>query len=125
MKLPLQPLNLPPGISRQGTRYQVRGRWYEANQVRWIDGIMGPIGGWQAITAATDLLAHPARGMLAWTTNSGGRWYAIGTSNKLVVGDGSANLYDVTPVGFSPGSDNAMEQLGYGGDGYNTGLYGV
>ena len=123
MKLPFQPIALPPGVNREGTRYQVAGRWYDANQVRWVDGIMQPIGGWSAIT--TEPLAHPARGMLAWRTNSAARWYAVGTSTQLIVGDGSSSTWDITPVGFTAGGDNALEQLGYGGSTFGTGAFGV
>jgi hypothetical protein len=84
---------------------------------------MQPIGGWAAIT--TTPLAHPARGMLAWRTNGGGRFYAVGTSTQLIVGKGDATVFDVTPAGFTAGSDNAVEQLGYGGSTYGTGTYGT
>ena len=118
-KLPLIPLDLPPGVVRNGTPYQVKGRWFDASQVRWLDNIMQPIGGWAAIT--TTPLAHPARGMKAWTTNSGVRYYAVGTSTQLIVGDGSATTWDVTPTGFTAGNDNGSNQAGYGGGNYQGG----
>ena len=114
-KLPLIPLELPPGIFRNGTRYAVKNRWYDGSQVRWLDNIMQPIGGWSAITTG-EPLAHPARGMFAWRTNEGGRWYCVGTSTQLIVGDGSSNTYDVTPAGFTAGADSGIEELGFGGD---------
>jgi hypothetical protein len=122
-QVPLIPVDLPPGVARNGTRYQVGNRWYDASLVRWLDGIMQPVGGWTSIT--TSPIAHPARGMVAWATNSGGRWYAIGTSTKLHVGRGDTSLFDVTPGGFTSGNDNAVEQLGYGGSTYGTGTYGT
>jgi hypothetical protein len=122
-KLPLIPVDLPPGIVKNGTQYQVKGRWYDASQVRWFSGVMQPIGGWGAIT--TSPLAHPARGMLAWTTNAGSRFYAVGTSAKLIVGDGSSTTWDITPAGYTAGSDNAFEEIGYGGTTYGQNTYGT
>lgn len=44
-------LRLPPGVYKNGTRYQAKNRWYDANGVRWYEGIMGPIGGWRNVTS--------------------------------------------------------------------------
>jgi hypothetical protein len=46
----LIPVEIPPGISRSGTQYQTSGRWYDCNYVRWVDGSIRPIGGWQHFT---------------------------------------------------------------------------
>lgn len=43
------PLNIPPGVFRNGTLYQAKGRWYNSNLVRWASGALGPIGGWERI----------------------------------------------------------------------------
>ena len=40
------PIKLPPGVFRNGTRYQTKGRWIYANRVRWHNEAMRPIGGW-------------------------------------------------------------------------------
>lgn len=53
----LAPLRLPPGIVRPGTRYDARGRWYDANLVRWHEGAMQPIGGWAALPTASAVVA--------------------------------------------------------------------
>lgn len=45
--MPNVPLKLPPGMSRPGTVYDARGRWYDGNLVRWYDGVLQPIGGWR------------------------------------------------------------------------------
>ena len=45
-------LEIPPGVFRNGTEYQVSGRWYDSNLVRWIDGLMMPVGGWERLTPA-------------------------------------------------------------------------
>lgn len=42
-------MTIKPGVYKNGTRYQAKGRWYDANLVRWYEGIMGPIGGWRNV----------------------------------------------------------------------------
>jgi len=43
----LIPLSIPPGVYRSGTELQSAGRWYDANLVRWTEGSMEPVGGWE------------------------------------------------------------------------------
>lgn len=119
----LVPIDMPPGISRNGTRYQTQGRWYDCNLIRWVDGVMRPIGGWTRVTI--NPVTSKARTLFAWRTNGGGRWLAIGTSGQLLVTRTDGIIYDVTPSGFIPGGDNAVEQLGYGGGLYGTSTYGT
>ena len=39
----LVPLNLPPGLYRNGTTYQAKGRWAKGHLVRWLpDGTRYP-----------------------------------------------------------------------------------
>lgn len=118
----LLPIDLPPGVWKNGTRYQAAGRWFDCNLIRWVDGLMRPVGGWTRIT--TSPLARKCRELFAWRTNSGGRWAAIGTSNQLLVTRTDGQVFDITPAAFAPGSDDAIEQLGYGGGNYGTSVYG-
>jgi hypothetical protein len=55
----LFPLKLPTGMARPGTKYDAKGRWYDGTLVRWYEGVMQPIGGWQILnrTAAVDVNA--------------------------------------------------------------------
>lgn len=47
--MPYVPVRLPPGVFRNGTLYQAKGRWYAADLVRWREGAMQPIGGWSRV----------------------------------------------------------------------------
>ena len=49
----LFPLKLPPGMSRHGTVYDAKGRWFTGNLVRWYEGVMQPVGGWQTLNRTT------------------------------------------------------------------------
>jgi hypothetical protein len=41
------PLQIPPGVYKNGTEYQSKGRWNGSNLVRWYEGTIRPGGGWR------------------------------------------------------------------------------
>lgn len=120
----LQPLKLPPGIYRNGTELDSAGRWYDANFVRWVEGVLVPIGGWQERSAAISL-SGVARSMLTWRTNAGARWIGIGTNTKLYAINSSNTVEDITPVGFVTGNASATQLNGFGLGNYGSGYYGT
>ena len=116
--MPLIPLELPPGVSRNGTRLQSRGRWYDANLIRWRDGRMRPVGGWSKIT--TSALDGVGRSMFSWKSNAGQNFLAIGTGEKLYLYSASVgSSFDITPSGFVAGRATAVQGTGYGVGGFN------
>jgi len=119
----LIPLAIPPGVFRNGTELQSTGRWYDANLVRWTEGAMEPVGGWEA--RAISPLTGKARSLLTWKTNGNVRLMAIGTSSKLYAVTQSNTLVDITPTGFTAGSDDASTGAGYGIGTYGGGYYGT
>lgn len=120
----LQSLKLPAGAYRTGTAYDAKGRWYDTNLVRWLDGSLRPIGGWARWGTGT--FTGLARGAYAWTDDSGNRWFAFGTAAKLYVANSAATICDITPSsGFSAGSASATLDLGYGKGPYGSGPYGT
>lgn len=120
----LFPLSLPAGAWRNGTEYQSRGRWWDVNLVRWFDGSLRPIGGWQQWGSGT--FTGIARGVYAWADNSGNRWVAFGTASNLYVASQSAAITDITPaLGFTAGAANASSVMGYGYSTYGTSAYGT
>lgn len=119
----LIPLQLPPGVYRNGTELQSAGRWYDSNLVRWFEGTMRPVGGWRQFTSAT--INGKGRGLITWRDNSADRWLAIGTNTKLYVANAQGTLKDITPTGFDPGEEDSSVNYGYGGGFYGTGLYGT
>ena len=119
----LLPLTIPPGVYRSGTELQSAGRWYDVNLVRWTEGAMEPVGGWEA--RAISPLTGKARSLLTWKTNGNVRLMAIGTSSKLYAVTQSNTLVDITPTGFVAGSDDASTGAGYGIGTYSGGYYGT
>ena len=119
----LIPISIPPGVYRSGTELQSTGRWYDVNLVRWTEGAMEPIGGWEV--RPISVLTGKARSLLTWKTNGNVRLMATGTSSKLYAVTQSNVLVDITPVGFTAGSDDASTGAGYGISTYGGGYYGT
>ena len=116
--MPLVSLELPAGVYRNGTKLQSKGRWYDANMVRWRNGRLRPIGGWLKTTAS--VLAEVGRSMFAWRDNSLNKLLAIGTAEKLYIySSTSGTPYDATPSNFSVGRTTALAGLGVGAGPYN------
>lgn len=125
--MPRIELNLPPGVVRVGTELQTAGRWYDTDLVRWVDGVLQPIGGWQALTGGAGpsalVVTGAARGGHAWRDNSAAPFAAIGTHSKLYIYNGSA-LFDATPATLAAGRASTTSYLGYGVGPYGRGVYG-
>lgn len=118
-----EPLALPPGVYRNGTEYQAKGRYYDANLVRWNPSLC-PIGGWRT-RVATAVSGMP-RAALAWKDNAGLTWLAIGTHRGIYVMNRAETVYDITPAsGFTSGLADSVSRGGYGTGKYGRGTYGT
>jgi len=128
--MPYIPLKLPPGLMRNGTKYQAKGRWYDADLVRWNSGAMMAVGGWQKVmtttggTADIDLSAV-IRGALAWRANSQKPWLALGTNAKAY-SFSEGVLDEITPAsGYTAGgADATLTVSNYGNALYSGFAYG-
>lgn len=124
------PLKIPPGIFRNGTEYQSKGRWYDCNLMRWEKGSFGPMGGWKPVLDAGNApmsVGAPARGAHAWQNNSRIPLFAIGTFLKQWAISTSGSLVDITPASFVTGREHGSYVTGtsnlYGNGFYNAGPY--
>jgi len=120
----LVPLNIPPGVVRVGTEYGSRGRWYDASQVRFSNGTIQPVGGWDTVNSVA-LTGRPCA-VFGWRLNGSviARYLAIGTEQKAYVWDGTTQT-DITPAAFATGSTSGSTALGYGAGNYGDGDYGT
>ena len=109
----LIPLQLPPGVYRNGTDFESTNRWRDANLVRWNDGSMRPVGGWD--TRKASATASVPRALHAWVDNSNASALAAGTHNKLIYINASGTLSDITPSGLTSGDVDAVINTAYGG----------
>ena len=93
--MPLQKLQLKPGVDRENTRYAAEGSWYETDKVRFRRGMPQKIGGWVRLSAATFL--GVCRSMLNWSTLQRQNLVSVGTNLKYYIERGGA-YSDVTPI---------------------------
>jgi hypothetical protein len=130
-------LRLPPGLYRNGTKYEAKGRWYDANLIRFFERTIRPIGGWRV---ARDTAGGALNGVGAGAVRHALGWIATGGVRRLVVatvtGSGSAfeltavvngTAYDITPSGITNGTINTSSSVGageYGDADYGEGIYG-
>jgi len=122
------PLNLPPGIFRNGTQYQQLARWYDGNLIRWVEGAMQPIGGWQHVqSGGADVVItadKPTLGTLAWRSSAGAAYLAAGLPATCFAYNIGV-LTDITPAsGFTGGNADATTSQNYGVGNYGDGVYG-
>lgn len=115
-------LEIPPGVYRNATQYSNSGRYWDTNLVRWVDGMLAPIGGWKKFSLTP--VDGACRGLFAWRDNDEYRWLAVGTSSKLYVHD-DGSLIDITPLGFASGQDDSTVGTGFGAGNFGVSTYGT
>jgi hypothetical protein len=119
----LIPIQIPPGVYRNGTELQSAGRWFDANLVRWFEGTIRPMGGWRKRSSSA--VTGKARGILSWEDNTGSPWVAVGTQSRLFAYRVNGTLAEITPTGLTAGEVDAVAKTGYGYAGYGMQPYGV
>jgi hypothetical protein len=79
----LQEIQLPPGFV-DGTPRMIKQRWWRGNHVRFRDGRLRPIGGWQEfpLSRHSETLDSAVRGHHQWRDNSGIGFMAFGTAGS-------------------------------------------
>lgn len=115
--------DVPPGVFRNGTRYQSQGRFYDADLWRWFEGTQRPVGGWRL--KSEDPVTGKARAILTWVDNINQTWISAGTNEGLFVYTRGGVLHDITPVSFVAGPADSTTGGGYGTGLYGAGLYGT
>tara|TARA_R110000751_G_scaffold136999_1_gene240113 strand:+ start:5001 stop:6479 length:1479 start_codon:yes stop_codon:yes gene_type:complete len=118
----LIPLDIPPGIHRNGTDFESSNRWRDASLIRWQDGSLRPVGGWT--TRKASAFAAPPRAMISWIDNSSDEKLCSGTYNKLYYINPGSTVYDITPSGLTAGDESAAVNTGFGGSFFGDSYYG-
>lgn len=115
----LFPITPPAGIVKNGTDYSNKGRWVDGDLVRFENGYLKPIGGWQKLRDTA--LDGAIIGLYGYKDNAANNVLAVGTREKVyVLYDGTWT--DITPVGFV--NDASDDPLGYGAYQYGMEDYG-
>lgn len=121
--MPYVSIALPAGMRNHGTDLESTGRWIDGNLVRWTNGSLRPVKGWELRKATSS--TNPPRGSLAWVDNSYDRQIAFGTSSELYAISQAGVLTDITPSDLAIGYADADENLAFGGKPFGTGYYGT
>ena len=120
----LVPFQPPPGVFKNGTPYEAKGRWSDCNLVRWKDSRLQPLGGWEQVIGST--ITGIGRAMITWRDFTGARWLAIGTNSNLYIFTSlSGTASDITPEAATSTTDlvagNSDGEIGLG---FGTGDFG-
>ena len=103
--MPIQKLQVRPGINREGTDYSNEGGWFECNRVRFRSGFPEKIGGWVRATAGY-FYRGVCRALINWIDNSSNNLIGIGTHLKYYINRGSGLYNDITPLRLIRSADN-------------------
>jgi len=122
--MPLVPLDIPAGVYRNGTEYEAKGRWFDTNLVRWLEGRLEPVGGWTKFDDTNDALTGKARAIHAWRDNISTKLLAVGCTSNLYVSQGG-DFYDISPADLATGRDSGLSGLGYGVGAYGEESWGT
>ena len=95
--MPLQKLELRPGVSRESTNYANEGGFFVSDKVRFRGGFAQKIGGWQNITSSLNTFSGVCRYMWNYVTSFSQNLLAIATNQKLYIEFGGG-YNDITPV---------------------------
>lgn len=93
--MPLQKLQLRPGVNREGTSLANEGGWFECDKVRFRSGYPQKLGGWQPISNST--YEGFARSLWNWVTLRGYNIMGVGTNVKYYIESGGS-YNNVTPI---------------------------
>lgn len=93
--MPLQKLQLRPGVNRESTTLANEGGWFECDKVRFRSGYPQKIGGWTPLSSDTYL--GIARSLWNWVTLRGYNLLGVGTDIKYYIEKGGV-YNDITPI---------------------------
>jgi len=98
--MPLQKLELRPGVNRESTSYANEGGFFAGDKIRFRSGYAEKIGGWQSINVNGSTFKGTCRMMWNWITTLGQNLLGLGTNQKVYVEQGGT-YHDITPLGNS------------------------
>jgi hypothetical protein len=103
--MPLQKVQLRPGLNREATDYANEGGYFDGDKIRFRSGFPEKIGGWIRLSAYKFL--GVARSMWNWATLTGANYLGIGTNLKYYIEQGG-QYYDITPIVSTTSYNNVI-----------------
>jgi len=108
--MPLQKLQLKPGVNRESTTLANEGTWFEMDKVRFRSGYPEKLGGWNrdtgtyynngtSLAPTTGSFWGTCRALWNWVTLSSYNLMGLGTHLKYYIQQSNGgNFYDITPL---------------------------
>ena len=105
--MPLQKLQLRPGVNRESTTLANEGTWFEMDKVRFRSGYPEKLGGWvkddgpntSTLQPSTGTLWGVCRSLWNWLNLAGFNLLGLGTNLKYYIQNGTGGgFYDITPI---------------------------
>ena len=105
--MPLQKLQLRPGVNRESTTLANEGTWFEMDKVRFRSGYPEKLGGWvkdngpntSTLQPSTGTLWGVCRSLWNWLNLAGFNLMGLGTNLKYYIQNGTGGgFYDITPI---------------------------
>jgi hypothetical protein len=93
--MPLQKLELRPGVNRESTTYANEGGFYACDKIRFRSGFAEKIGGW--INQSTYTFKGVCRSLFNWITLASDNLLGVGTNSKMYV-ENLGIYHDITPL---------------------------
>jgi hypothetical protein len=116
------PLEIPPGLVLNGTVKERKGRWMDGNLIRFPapEGHPRPVGGWQQIIPDLAIPVGEPRGMHTFFDTNGNtdRVFVsvVGSLYEIIPNSSTAQLKNITPVGYPSMSSQAASFDNLGDD---------
>ncbi len=131
----LVPVALPPGLFKNGTEYQSKGRWFDGNLIRWHNGALAAIGGWiERTDVVTELPMAPlfpdatveaVRDTNVWKLNNRQAVVAFGSNLELYYMDNANVVTTITPAGFPGYPKDPDPTAGFGAGFFSAEAFGT
>jgi hypothetical protein len=105
--MPLQKLQLRPGVNRESTSLANEGTWFEMDKVRFRSGYPEKLGGWTLDSGSAEAALQPpagsfwgvCRSLWNWITLDGFNLMGLGTNLKYYIQQtAGGDFYDITPI---------------------------
>lgn len=93
--MPFAKLTLTPGVNTEISKFAAAGTWIQCNLIRWFQGILQKLGGWQKLVGTQ--LIGVARGIHTWSDLQNNPYIIIGTDLAVEIYDGGI-IEDITPI---------------------------
>lgn len=93
--MPLQKLELRPGVNRESTTYSNEGGFFSCDKIRFRSGYAEKIGGW--INQSTFSFNGACRSLFNWITFDNENLLGVGTNSKMYV-ENAGIYHDITPL---------------------------